>query len=235
MVAGALASFIAILAAIITVIVLRRKKQRSMPRGAVIHHPIIGTTSAFDSGNLSTSPRSATGMENPLVAPISAQLKRGSRQYDYVAEDVELTHRGSHGEYIPRLAHDGFRTRDDHTQSVQNSRNCRYSEQQSEVAVSSDGTSLSTAFAMHAKTTRTGKHEQHEKTKPPPSNSSATSAPALVQGGPETLPSPSGAGLRSALDISVLDVPPSLPNPAWIPTSSLDRGGDFPPPYEDVR
>lgn len=52
MVAGALAGFIAILAAIITVIVLRRKKQRAMSRGTGIHPQTIGSTAAFDSGTI---------------------------------------------------------------------------------------------------------------------------------------------------------------------------------------
>ncbi|KJA19179.1 hypothetical protein HYPSUDRAFT_56726 [Hypholoma sublateritium FD-334 SS-4] len=243
MVAGALAGFIAILAAVITVIVLRRKKQRAMSRGAVIHSSTIGSTAAFDSEYLPpTSRRSAAGMGNPFVAPISAQLatskKRGSRQYDSMAEDMELTHRGSHGEYIPQLAHDEFRARDDHTQRVQVSYdlrgNRRYSRQRSQVGGSSDRPDLSTVFGMHANTTRTGEHELYEL---PPSNSDATSAPALVRDRPDTIiPSPSGStGIRPVLDSFVLDTQPISTNPARIPTSRVDRGGDLPPAYEDVR
>ena len=43
-VAGALVGLIAILAATITVIVLRRKKQRAVSRRAVIHSPTTGST-----------------------------------------------------------------------------------------------------------------------------------------------------------------------------------------------
>lgn len=148
---------------------------------------------------------------------------------------MELTHRGSH---VPRLAHDGFRTRDDHTQGVQDSYDLKsnrgYSRQRSQVGVSNDNTSLSTVFGMHASTTHTGEHELHE---PPPSNSDATSAPALVRGVSETvIPSSSGStGIRPALDLFVLGVQPIATNPARIPTSRLDRGGDLPPAYEDVR
>ena len=51
-VAGALVGLIAILAATITVIVLRRKKQRAVSRRAVIHSPTTGSTVAFDSGTI---------------------------------------------------------------------------------------------------------------------------------------------------------------------------------------
>lgn len=176
----------------------------------------------------------------PILARLATSKKRGSRHYDYVTEDVELTQRGSHGESILRLAQDGFRSRGDRTQYVHDSYDLtgsrQYSRQRTQVRVSEPDTGgLSAVFGMHANTTRTGGCELHE---PPPSNSDTTSVSALVRGGRDTILSSSASGstgMRPALDLLVPGAQTKAHSPTQISMSMLHQGGDLPPAYEDVR
>ncbi|KAF8958273.1 hypothetical protein BDZ97DRAFT_64738 [Flammula alnicola] len=251
MVAGSLAGFIAILAAILVTIVARRRKRRHSMRR--MQHMFAENDDPGEFSDDSTPSFRLSSARNPFfgshTTPDSATKKTSGKRnsrYEYTNEDVELERRDS----VPRNIASGDVRRPRSSNSQNGRRRPTNRHRQSRYAAHSGGATRTTpstkqtnANTPSADVTDRNQNQPHPQsrtqTQPHPTSALASSSPgsvgsALPNPGPCSLPSnaqrPSQNSSNTQQATATNSPPQSRP-----PVTRLQGGEDLPPAYENLR